>query len=177
MARVFEAKQGDTILLEKIFVRNDQLKIASSDVLVFVFALPNGFDQAPIETYGNYIGEPFVVGEKAMLNTVNNRYEYSLKVGQSWGLGTYLVRWNATIESGQIFEWDRLMIIGATTQDIADVMGMPNSVSANGITVDYSQKLDNMTSQRPIDVGQISKDRSRAVPDTRNKDYDRRKRE
>ncbi len=169
--RRFEGKQGDTILLEKLWIRNEQVVLSSSDVTVHIFSTSTGFEDPPTEDYTLYTKEMFVAGDKAILNSEKNAYQYSLQISNSWDLGIYLVRWTGTIQGGKTEEYDKIYVLGATRQDIADTLNMPSSVSANGITISYSERLDNMLAQRPVEVGRITKRRNRAYPDTLSRDY------
>lgn len=173
--RIFESKQGQTIKLEKKWVRIEQVQFSSSDVLVYVFSTATGFEDPPAEDYTLYTREMIIAGEKAILNPVTQSYEFDVTINDTWGLGLYLVRWNGTILGGPVREYDKLYVIGATRADLADAINMPSSVSVNGISINYSQRIEDMKSLRPAEVGRLTKRRNRMYPDTFNKDYPGRK--
>lgn len=173
--RIFEIKTCGTVVLEHPFVRGNEFKISGTTVKVSIF-LVRDESEALIETDPGYLFESdlaMIMREDATYNATTKKYQYTLNLSDSpWQLGVYLIRWEGTVDSSTSVEFDKLYVVSATRDEIAKLLEMPSSISAGGVTLDYSSRLTDMSRQRGVRVGRLTKQRYPVSGDS-ERDYDR----
>ena len=173
--RVFEVKPCGSVTLEKLFVRDKTAQVSSTTVLMTISpladesefsSLPEG---APIFDYDNAL----LVRQDCTYVEATGMYTYALTTNDTWHLGVYLVVWEATIGGVLVTEYDKLYVVAVTRQDMVDQLEMPSTVNAGGITLNYSQRLHDMKTERGVRVGRLTKNRRGGGTGDDNRDYNR----
>lgn len=172
--RVFEAKPGCTVALDHGFQRGRAFEVSATTVKVNVYHVKDDTEIVEVADSGFVwdAADAMLFDGTATHNPTTSRYEYTLTLG-AWNCGIYLVEWDATINGSQIFEYDKLYVVRATQAEVIESLNMPSSINAAGITIDYAERLRNLTSQRGVRVGRISKRRGTSNVDDAERDYNR----
>jgi hypothetical protein len=172
--RVFEVKPSGLLTLDHVFILNSAILVAAGDVLLSIFPVvdESDFDQTFDQQPQWMVDRALVLREKAVYDATLNRYVYDLTTNEGWGLGVYMIQWEAAVGGREVTEFDKLNVVTATRQDIVDALEMPSSISAGGITIDYSARVADLRKERGLRVQKLSK-RRRPGQESGDRDYDR----
>lgn len=172
--RIFEVKPCGSVTLEKLFVRNKEAQVSSVTVTMTIFPLEDETEYATVpELYPSFnYDDALLVRADCTYVESTGKYTYDLTTNDTWHLGMYLAVWEATIDNAAVTEYDKLYVVAVTRQDMVNQLDMPSSVNAGGITLNYSQRLHDMKTQRGVRVGRIHKNR-RASRNDGDRDYGR----
>jgi uncharacterized protein YrzB (UPF0473 family) len=172
--RVFECKPDGTVTLEHIFVRSKEAKVSSTQVKVTIHPLTDEteWDTVP-EVYPTLsYDDAMLINQNVTYDSSLQKYTYALTTNETWSIGVYLIVWEGTIDGVVVTEYDKLYVVVVTRQEMIDTLEMPSAINAGGVSMNYSQRLTDMRSQRGVRVGRLTKNRRYTRQDS-DRDYER----
>lgn len=167
--RIFEVKPASTVRVE----HNFDNKISSTSVLVSIYMTIID-DSGETGSAKDLADEVMLKQVEATWDATLKCYFYDLTTSAAWNVGEYIVKWEATIDGTSYVDYDRLYVVLATREDIAEALRRPTSISAGGVTLSFAGKAQALRGVRGVRVGRTTKSRRKIyTPQPDERDYNR----